>query len=278
MEENLKKSYPGIAQSFIITGIVILGTLIFAPVGLLLNEVTGKEAAALIYYLLSMGIPLWIVSYIRKRKANLSSFNIHFQNPRILVLIMVATIALVFGIISPLSDLIPLPESMKESLVDAANQKGMLTFILMVIAAPVLEELLFRGIMLDGLLKKYTPVKSIVITSLLFGIVHLNPWQFVAGFIIGLFIGWIYYETKSVAYSIIIHATANLCGYLLRVFSDADSLINNSFAEMYGGMANLIVISLGACVIIFICIYFLGKEFREGRLKLAVGISGRPNS
>lgn len=46
----------------------------------------------------------------------------------------------------------------------------------MVIAAPVLEELIFRGMMLEGLLKKYSPVTSIIISSILFGVAHLNPW------------------------------------------------------------------------------------------------------
>lgn len=267
MEKSLQKSYPNIAQSFIIGGIVILGVLVFTPVIMYLNNVIGKEAATLTYYLFSMGVPFWIVYNTRKRKAKVGSFNLKIHNPRILPLLLLVSIALVFGIISPLSYLIPMSESIKQSLMETGNQRGIFTFILMVIAAPVLEELIFRGIILDGLIMKYSPMKSILISSLLFGIVHLNPWQFLAGFILGIFIGWIYCKTKSLAYSIIIHSATNLCGYLVRVFSDADS-INDTLVEMYGGWIVLIGVTIASGTTICVCILLLRKEFMKDRLKL----------
>ena len=150
---------------------------------------------------------------------------------------------------------------------EAVNQKGMPTFITLVFAAPVLEELLFRGIMLDGLLKNHKPFKSIFITSLLFGLVHLNPWQFIAGFILGIFIGWIYYKTRSLSYAIIMHATANLCGYLLMVFSNAGSL-GDPAIEMYGGLTSLTFTIVGSILIILVCVFLLKKAF-EGKRNLA---------
>ena len=73
--------------------------------------------------------------------------------------------------------------------------------------------------MLKGLLSKYSPVKSIVVASILFGIAHLNPWQFVSAFITGLFIGWIFYKTKNLIACIIVHMANNflsiLCGCIL---------------------------------------------------------------
>src|SRR5690606_30966839 len=82
-----------------------------------------------------------------------------------------------------------------------------------VIAAPILEEVIMRGIILDGLLKRYSPVRSILFSSFLFGLLHLNPWQMVSAMVIGIFAGWVYYRTRSLALPILIHATNNLSAF-----------------------------------------------------------------
>jgi hypothetical protein len=156
-----------------------------------------------------------------------------------------------------------MPESIKKAFMDFGSQTGIFAFFLMVIAAPILEELIFRGIILDGLLKKYSSTKSILISSLLFGLVHLNPWQFVTGLIIGIFSGWVYYRSRSLSYSIIIHASANLSGFIMRYFIDFDSFMDDTLIEMYGGLSNLIIAIIGSIIIVAVCVYFLRKEFSK---------------
>jgi membrane protease YdiL (CAAX protease family) len=263
MTESKIKIYPNVAESFGITGIVILGMLLFSPVHLVLNKLIGNEASMLIYYLLAIGIPFWIVYSIKKSKTNYLSFNLTIENKRIIPLIIIGTIALLFGIISPIGNLIPMPESIKKAFMDFGSQTGIFAFFLMVIAAPILEELIFRGIILDGLLKKYSSTKSILISSLLFGLVHLNPWQFVTGLIIGIFSGWVYYRSRSLSYSIIIHASANLSGFIMRYFIDFDSFMDDTLIEMYGGLSNLIIAIIGSIIIVAVCVYFLRKEFSK---------------
>lgn len=261
MIESTTKSYLSVSQSFGITGMLILGVLLFSPVNLLLNKFIGKEASMLIYYLLAIGVPSWIVYLIRKRKTNAHSFNLAIKNKRIIPFIIIAAIALLMGVVGPITSLIPIPESFKKALIGLVSQRSVFTFILMVIAAPVLEEFIFRGIILDGLLKRYSPTKSILVSSLLFGLVHLNPWQFVTGFIIGIFSGWVYYRTRSLSFSIIIHAAVNLTGFLMRFFIDVDSYMNASMLDMYGGLINLILVIAGSVLIVAVCVYFLHKEF-----------------
>jgi uncharacterized protein len=260
--DNQITNYPNISQSFGITGIVILGMLLLGPV-IELKEIIGKEASMLIYYLLAIGIPLLIVYSIRKNKTNISSFNVTLENKRIIPYLIIGSIVLLLGVASPIISSIPVPESIKKILLEFGSQKGILAFILMVIAAPVMEELIFRGIILDGLLKNYSPLKSILISSLLFGIVHLNPWQFVTALIIGIFSGWVYYKTRSLIPSIIIHASVNLSGFSMRFILDFDSSMDKSLLELYGGLTNLILIISGSIIIASICIYFLIKEFKR---------------
>jgi membrane protease YdiL (CAAX protease family) len=264
--ESMIKTYPNLAQSFVITGILIALMLVVSPINFVLTDIIGREPTMFLYYVLATGISFWIINTIRRNITSDGSFVFTVHNPRIIPVIIVIAIVLIFGIISPLASLIPMPESFKVAFKSLAELTGVLSFAMMVIAAPVLEELIFRGIMLEGLLKKYTPMRSIMISSLLFGFVHLNPWQFIAGFILGVFSGWIYYKTRSLMPSIIIHAGANLSGYLARFFVDPDSLDDTIF-EMYGGVTNLIAVVLGSVIIVWIGVYFLQKEFARRPLR-----------
>lgn len=268
MPEVKIKTYPNIAQSFGIAGIAVLGILFFQiPIRMVLNRmITNKEATLLICYLLSMGIPLLIVNAIRKNKTGIVSYNFKIKNKRIIPFIVIGALVLLCGIAAPLSGLIPMSEAMKDSIMVRGGHTGVLSFIMMIIAAPVLEELIFRGIILDGLLKKYTPLAAILISSFLFGMVHLNPWQFITGFLLGAFSGWVYWNTRSLLPSIIIHATANSYGFFLKFFIDlkgGDSSVNHSLFERYGGISNFILIIIGAAIILFICIYFLKRQFKK---------------
>ena len=264
MTEDLEsRSYPNVGQSFGILGITILASIVVSPI-IILKKFIGMEAAMLIYYLLAFGISFWIVYSIRKRKTGVSTFNFKIENYRIIPFIVVVEIALLLGVITPIVGLIPTPEFFTKIFLEMAKQNGIFSFLLMVIAAPILEELLFRGVILDGLLKKYSPVKSILISSIIFGLAHLNPWQFVTAFVIGIFAGWIYYKSRSLSLTILIHASINLFGYLMRYFGDFDSSsMNKTLIESYGGVINF-VLTVGISILVIpICIYFLNNEFKK---------------
>ncbi|MEB8346812.1 type II CAAX endopeptidase family protein [Flavobacteriaceae bacterium KMM 6898] len=255
-------NYPNIIQSFGITGFIILIMIMLSLIIPTLNKLVGSETSTLLFEILAMGIPFLIVTRIIKKKASRKSFKLVLKNKRIIPFIIAAGVALLLGVVSPITSLIPMPESIKIEFIKAASQTGIITFIYMVIAAPILEELIFRGIILDGLLKKHSPIISILISSVLFGIVHLSPWSFVTGLIMGIFTGWVYYKSKSLLATIIIHASANITGYLSRFFIDS-STIDQSFTESLGGTTNLILVITCSILIISICVYSLKKEFNK---------------
>ncbi len=260
-------NYPNISQSFRITGILILGFILLSPFKWILNNVMNKEFAFLLYYLLAFGLSFWFVYSRRKNKTGAHSFNLAIESKPVIPLLIISTIVLNFGIIALLIDVIPMPESLEIAFTEAVNQKGFFTFVAMVVAAPILEELIFRGVILDGLLRVYTPFKSIVISSFLFGLVHLNLHQLIGGFLFGCFSGWVYYRTRSLLPSIIIHAVANLGGFITRYLVDIESLMDKSPVELYGGSTNLTLAIGGSIVIFLICIYYLKKEFLRVDIK-----------
>ncbi len=78
-----------------------------------------------------------------------------------------------------------------------------------VIIAPIVEEVLFRGVILSGFSRNYHPAVAIFSSALLFALFHLNPWQFAAAFALGIILGWIRIRTGSVLACIAGHASHN---------------------------------------------------------------------
>ena len=79
----------------------------------------------------------------------------------------------------------------------------------MVIQAPLFKEVLFRGVILGGLLAHRTPARAIVWSAVLFAIIHINPWQFPAAFLLGIVFAWVVVQTGSLLPAIVGHAMNN---------------------------------------------------------------------
>lgn len=89
-----------------------------------------------------------------------------------------------------------------------------LGFFLAVVIAPVTEEVLFRGLILRGLLGRWKPWAAILASALLFALMHFNPAQAPVALVLGLVLGWIYSRTRSLGLCIIGHALNNASVYL----------------------------------------------------------------
>jgi membrane protease YdiL (CAAX protease family) len=103
----------------------------------------------------------------------------------------------------------------------------------------------------------------------LFGVVHLNPWQFVSAFVIGVFSGWVYYKTRKLTLSIMIHLTNNLFAFGSGYFMDAAAKMDTSMAQFYGGTLNFIAFTSGAILVAVVCLYWLRSEFRHTEMSYA---------
>ena len=115
----------------------------------------------------------------------------------------------------------PMPEWLKglfEQLL--GSQTGIAGPIMAIVIAPLTEEFIFRGVILRGFLANYNPKKAIFLSALLFAIIHLNPWQAIGALLIGLFLGWVVYKTRSIWPAVFIHALVNSTSYWFGVFGD----------------------------------------------------------
>ncbi|MGL5821664.1 MAG: lysostaphin resistance A-like protein, partial [Sarcina sp.] len=104
---------------------------------------------------------------------------------------------------------IPMPPELEKAFDDIFAQNFMFIFFTMIIEAAFVEEILYRGFALNGLLRKYSPKVAILISAFLFGIVHMNIPQFINAFIGAFLFGVLYFKTKSLWACVILHATNN---------------------------------------------------------------------
>lgn len=91
------------------------------------------------------------------------------------------------------------------------NDFGFLGALLKVaVVAPIVEELIFRGVIMHGFMRNYPKIIGIVVSALFFALFHLNPWQFPATFLLGLLLGWVMVITRNIFACIIGHSINNL--------------------------------------------------------------------
>ena len=122
--------------------------------------------------------------------------------------------------------------------------------VLAVIMAPIFEEIVFRGIIQKGLINKgMNPATAIIISSVVFGLVHGNPWQFVGAVLLGCVLGLVYHKTKSLLLPILLHAFNNLCSSILIFYGDSES-----FADVFR-ISEWLVLGIG--IILFAVFYYL---------------------
>ncbi|ACY40069.1 CAAX amino terminal protease family protein [Blattabacterium sp. (Blattella germanica) str. Bge] len=126
-----------------------------------------------------------------------------------------------------------------------------------VLLAPICEEVLFRGIILNGMLKnKIHPIKAILFSSFLFGLTHMNPWQFVGGLFIGSFIGFIYFVTSSIIDCILLHVFNNA----FAVFSMFFFMKNEEILSQEIDINFWLILTIIFTIIVAGCIFLLKKR------------------
>lgn len=129
-------------------------------------------------------------------------------------------------------------------------------FAKVAIVAPVVEELIFRGIIFQGFRRNYKPFTAILMSALLFALFHLNPWQFPATFVLGLLLGWIMYRTDNILLAILGHSINNTLVLLSITFSKEIQ----SFWLYQLSKTSIYTISIFVVIISISFIYIFGKR------------------
>lgn len=224
LNESYNRSpYPSAPQAWAIFGMLLVGQFVASPVVLLLGK-TGL--GIFVMYALAMSVAL-IFAIIQKSKNQraLDHSQPLFKSrsvPIAVYILSLFAIPIMAMISVPIAQLIPIPEMFKEQLDFLQGDLNIFHFLTIVLAAAFFEESIFRGIILDGFLRKYQPQKAILYSAFLFALMHMNPAQFPHTMLLGIVIGWLYYRTQSIWPCIWIHMVNNGLVFSALFFSDVD--------------------------------------------------------
>jgi len=270
METQKNTYYPNFKQAIGILLLFIFLSMIFGLIttlGSLVDNELLQDITLLASYILAAGGTVIIIARMKKTQdPNIPLF----MNYKTKIKTFIVTLVLTFAVIivtEPLANLIPMPDSVKD-LFETMFRPTIPAFFTAVIAAPILEEMIFRGIILEGFLRNYSPVKSILLASLLFGLAHLNIWQFIGAFIIGAFISWIYWKTRSLLLSIAVHMLNNLISYLAMLFSSKS--VTETTTSDFTGNVEMYYIVFGLSIILLALGFYYHKMWIEKKQDISI--------
>ena len=262
MNQISSSRYPSLPQAWGIFGIFVavsLGLgLLFATL-LPAIGISNQSIINFIGYNVSLPLVIWIAWRIKPVAAP-GDKTLYFNRIPIFLYVTLLLISLSLNVIlDPVTTVIPMPEYI-EKLFAMLTKRDMWTFLTVGITGPILEEVLFRGIILEGFLNRYKPGKAIFWSALLFGLFHMNPWQFIPAFLIGLLLGYIYMKTRSLLPVIFIHIINNSFSYLMVYIFGEDV---QSYRDIFTGSGPYLMFLALALLIFAFCLAWLIKTIKE---------------
>ena len=141
-----------------------------------------------------------------------------------------------------------LPWAIKEyeTMVESAGlvTNTAITVIYAIILGPILEELCFRGVTY-GLLEKagVKPGIAILISSVLFGAMHLILIQVLYAAFFGLFLGFLRYKYRSIKISIFTHILFNFSGTYISLLIETYCPYGEALTLIFGGIAMFVLVT-----------------------------------
>ena len=221
MIENFKYYKPGLAGSWLMVALMLVGSLV---AGVSLPSTVHSPG-----YLLMMILPiawcLWQGGNEREAGATPLPVNApHFgklSTGAFLALSGIALLALSV-VIEPTTSFIPMPDLIKNLFEKVFLESKLWDMILATcILAPLMEEFVCRGMMLRGMLCQMSTRKAILWSAFLFAFMHLNPWQAIPAFLCGIFLGWVYVRTHCLWATIFLHFLNNAISTAIsRIWTD----------------------------------------------------------
>lgn len=207
---DTRRQFPGL---FGCVGLLILYFLLSLLAVLLVRVVAGSHRATAVDLTLASTLTTaatlaiaWRLSGAPVREV----FPIRRFDPMALMplLLLLAGVAVfVLQGIGLLMTVLPTPQGLSERFAAVKTHPLFVAYGLVI--APTLEEMLFRGVVLRGLLSRYPAPLAIAGDAVLFGCVHLNPWQFGPALALGTISAWLFVRSRSLSLCVLAHVIWN---------------------------------------------------------------------
>lgn len=272
--EEFRVAYPSWGDLLTLLGVFIVATVLGSLLTGILQKIGSISVGfgSFLGYVIQFSLVIIFGLFQRKNRSPKGTRLLKFGLAKLdFVIILWGTIiVLATGVvIEPLLNLFP--ETYLDRLGNIMAAGGWMMFTSIVIA-PIMEEILFRGILQDALMRKYGVFVGILIASAVFGIVHIIPQQVVNAFMIGIVLGYIYYRTGALLPVILIHCINNAISYFTWMLNGETLL---STREQMGNDTLYFTVYGIACVLFvigFVSIAIrISKEEKRRQLEVSGG-------
>jgi len=154
---------------------------------------------------------------------------------------------------------------------------GMLFLNILVLAVfpAICEELIFRGIIFQGLRQSYSKLCSIFLCGLLFALIHGNIIQFIYPFILGCIISVVMEKTGNLIYCMIIHFFNNFTIVLLEYLANIN-VISLSFNVSWWGCLCAILLACATFGILWLLYYFVIRKHKKEEIEIEGELTQKP--
>lgn len=208
------RKFPTWTDLFATAGVFLFSVLFGGVVMALITDSGMREAypfSTFVYYLVQMIPPILFVVWLRRRAGLNSGIHLGVRRVNLPIVLWGVLVVLVSGIVlEPLLDLFP--QEGYDTVVQTIGRGGW-AILSTVVAAPILEEMFFRGLVMESCKERFGSAAALLLSSLLFGVIHIVPVQMVNAFVVGLILGYAYLRTRSLLSVMIIHAVNNGIAY-----------------------------------------------------------------
>jgi membrane protease YdiL (CAAX protease family) len=212
--ENNRR-FPGWMDLLSTAGVFLFSILASSLVMLLMMRGRGVEALSpditFVCYLVQMLPVVAFILFLRHRAGRGSGLRLGIRGVNLPMVLWGVLLLLASGVvIEPLLELFPTEPY--DGVKDAIGLGGW-AILSTVVAAPILEEVLFRGLIFESCRERFGGGSAVLISALLFGLIHIVPVQMINAFVVGLILGYVYLKTNSLLSVIILHAINNAIAY-----------------------------------------------------------------
>ncbi len=153
-------------------------------------------------------------------------------------------------------------------LLDEHMRLGGWMMLTVIVAAPILEEILFRGIIQGSLVRKYGPWRGVLFASVVFGVVHGIPQQVVNAFFVGMVLGFVYYCSRSLVVAMVIHAINNAVSYFSWIVGGEQM---NFTWEMIDDRRIYLILYAVALIVLALFYVAVIRRIRRDRVEQSIG-------
>lgn len=213
----------GFSIAAALTVIVETGSLdLFQMLEVLMAYVTPITLASNLFTLVFL-----LLFFPLRRKNPLREFQLQ-PIPPLAAAGAVSIAPVLYGVVTLVLSLLPAAWMADYAQASAAlNDTGLLPFLSVALAAPVVEEVIFRGLIQSRLAHALPGWPAVVLSALLFALCHGQPVWMGYAFVLGMVLGIMAWRTGSILPSILTHIVFNAIGQVLSLpqLAQADGLL-----------------------------------------------------